>query len=77
MAKLIRQRDNLIKEGFIEFVEFDKKTNRGKKIHMKPSIGYSCIVDRGLSYKWMTTQIIEVISDVEFKTKNSYYKIEK
>lgn len=77
MAKLIRQRDNLVKEGFIEFVEFDKRTNRGKKIHMKPEIGYACIVDRSLNYKWMTTQITEVISDTEFKTKNSHYKIKQ
>lgn len=76
MAKLIRQRDNLTKEGFIEFVEFDKY-GRGKKIHMKPKVDYACIVDRSsISYRWMTSVIVEVISDVEFKTKNSNYKIE-
>lgn len=76
MAKLIRQRDNLVKEGFIEFVEFDKN-NRGKKIHMKPEINYACIVDRrSIPYTWMTSQITEIISNTEFKTKNSHYKIE-
>jgi hypothetical protein len=77
MAKLIRQRDNLTKEGFIEFVEFDKY-GRGKKIHLKPEVGYACIVDRSsVSYRWMTTVIVEVISDTEFKTVNSDYKIEE
>lgn len=77
MAKLIRQRDNLVKEGFIEFVEFDKN-DRGKKIHMKPDIGYACIINRQeLVYTWITAQITEVISETEFKTKNSHYKIEE
>ena len=78
MAKLIRQRDNLVKEGFIEFVEFDKRTNRGKKIHMKPKVGYACIVDRNrISFTWMTTTITELISETEFRTENSHYKIEE
>ena len=76
MAKLIRQRDGLVKEGFIEFLEFDKN-NRGKNIHMKPKIGYACIVDgKKLIYTWLTSVITEIISDTEFKTKNSHYKIE-
>ena len=76
MSKLIRQRDNLTKEGTIEFVEFDKN-NRGKDIHMSPKVGYACIVNRTLlSYHWMTSIITEVISQTEFKTKNSHYKIE-
>lgn len=75
MAKLIRQRDNLVKEGPIEFVEFDKN-GLGKTIHVKPKVGYSCIVNRtSFSYNWMTTKIVEVISDEEFRTKNSHYKI--
>lgn len=76
MAKLIRKRDGLIKEGLIEFVEFDKN-DRGKNIHMKPQIGFACIVDgRKLVYTWMTSVITEIISDTEFKTKNSHYTIE-
>lgn len=77
MKKLIRQRDNLVKEGFIEYVEFDSN-NRGKKIHMEPKVGFACIVDRNrISFTWMTTVITEVISLTEFKTENSHYKIEK
>jgi len=76
MAKLVRQHDSLTKEGVIEFVEFDKH-NIGKNIHMKPKKGYACIVNRTrMSYAWMTTIIVELISDTEFKTENSHYKIE-
>ena len=76
MAKLIRQRDNLVKEGLIEFIEWDKN-DRGKTIHIKPKVGFSCIVRRRqLRKMWLTTEIVEVISDTEFKTKNSHYKIE-
>lgn len=77
MAKLIRQRDNLTKEGLIEFVEFDKN-DRGKDIHMKPEVGFACIVNRtNITFTWMTYTITEVISDTEFKTQNSHYKIEE
>jgi hypothetical protein len=76
MAKLVRQHDSLIKEGKIEYVEFDKH-NLGKGIHMIPKKGYACIVDRTrIGYTWMTTIITEVISETEFKTLNSHYKIE-
>lgn len=76
MARLIRQNDSLIKEGTIEFVEFDKN-DRGKNIHMKPQVGFSCIINRtNITYTWLTSQITEVISNTEFKTKNSHYKIE-
>jgi len=75
MSKLIRQRDNLVKEGLIEFVEFDKN-GRGKNIHTKPKVGYICIVDgRRLIYTWMTTLITKIISDTEFLTENSHYLI--
>lgn len=76
MAKLIRQRDNLIVEGVIDYLEFDEN-NQGSNLVNKPCVGCSCIVDIGSygTYKWMTSEIIEVISDTEFKTKNSHYKI--
>lgn len=77
MPKLIRQGDNLASKGRIKFLEFDEN-NRGKELHEKPKVGYACIVDaqRGPFYTWMTSVIVEVISDTEFKTKNSHYKIE-
>lgn len=76
MATLTRKRDGLVKEGFIEFIEFDQN-DRGKDVHMKPGIGFACIVNRtSLTYSWMTSVITEVISDTEFKTKNSHYTIQ-
>lgn len=75
MSKLIRKHDGLIKEGKIEFVEWDKN-NRGKYIHMNPKEGFSCIVDRVKSSSvWITPIITEVISNTEFKTKNYHYII--
>ena len=77
MAKLIRQKDGLVKEGMIEFVEFNDR-GYGKNIHTTAKEGYACIVDgRRLVYTWMTSTITEVISQDEFKTKNSHYKIER
>lgn len=76
MAKLVRQRDLLVKEGKIEFIEFNSD-GWGKGVHMFPEEGFSCIVDRTrMSYTWMTSVITEIISPTEFKTKNSHYKIE-
>jgi len=75
MPKLIRQKDNLIKEGLIKFVEFNDM-GRGKALHDVPEVGYSCIVNPSISYTWLTSTIVEVISLTEFKTKNSHYKIE-
>jgi len=77
MSRLIRKRDNLVKEGEIEYIEFDKN-DRGKNVHMKPQVGFACIVDRTkITYTWMTSTITEVISETEFKTQNSHYTIEK
>lgn len=75
---LERQEDGLTKTGDVQFVEFDDN-GFGKKLHSNPEVGFSCIVNPhfGISYTWMTSVIIEVISDTEFKTKNSHYKILK
>lgn len=76
--KLIRQRDSLAHEGEIEFIEFDEE-GRGLATHNIPQVGYSCIVGRSKfgHYKWLTTPITELISNTEFKTNNSHYKIEE
>ena len=75
--KLIRKSDGLVKEGRIEFVEFDER-GYGKELHKKAKVGYSCIVNqkRGMYYTWLTSLITDVISDTEFKTENSHYTIE-
>lgn len=59
----------------IKFLEYDKN-NEGNKLHDNPYIGYSCLCDfNGLSFNWQTSEIKEVISNTEFKTRNSHYKI--
>ena len=78
IKKLIRQRDGIEQVGKIKFVEFDG-AGRGKTLHEKPQVGYACMVG---SYPigedtWLTSEIVEVISDEEFKTRNSHYKIEE
>jgi len=75
MRKLIRERDNLIKEGEIMFIEYIDGFNN--VLHKTPRIGYSIIVDPqyGRSFTWLTTPITEIISYNRFKTENSVYII--
>ena len=70
-----------IKGQDISFVEFDEN-GRGFALHKEPKVGYCLIVDKtAVSYKWMTTNITEVMSFSEkfmqFKTKKSEYIITK
>lgn len=70
-----------IKGQVISFVEFDDN-GRGKALHEKPEPGFALIVDKNpVSYKWMTSEIKEVMSFSEkfmqFKTKNSEYIVTK
>lgn len=75
--KLVRQRDNLSKMGVIKWVEWNKDGGF-KALHEKPEVGYSCIVNPNrISYTWLTTTITELISETEFRTENSHYKIEE
>jgi hypothetical protein len=76
MKKLVREADNLVREGTIEFVLFDKNGS-GKNIQLQPEIGASCIVNRTEnSFTWMTSEITKVVNNREFETKNNKYKIE-
>jgi len=62
----------------IQFISFNDN-NVGENLHDKPQIGYACIVDHSPTfgcYSWLTSPIVEVISDTEFKTLNTHYKIE-
>ena len=70
-----------IKGQVVLFVEFDEN-GRGKALHEKPEPGFALIVDKTpVSYKWMTSEITEVMNFSEkfmqFKTKNSEYTITK
>ncbi|MAX51438.1 MAG: hypothetical protein CMH22_05620 [Methylophaga sp.] len=73
---LVRVNDGLKKTGVIKFIEFDDE-GKGKKLHSQSKVGYACIVDPSVFYTWMTSVIVEVISDKHFKTQNSEYKIEE
>jgi len=71
----------------VKFVEWSAPElgSRGKELHDEPQVGFSCILDYhyGHQYTWLTTEIVEIESDVEmgshrcirFKTKNSSYKL--
>ena len=74
-GELIRKRDGLINKGTILFLEYDEN-GQGRLLHPYPKVGFSCVVDSFKTF-WLTTEIIEVISQTEFKTKNSHYKIEE
>jgi hypothetical protein len=76
---LTRLEDNKqITASVIKFIEWNED-GTGKYVHDEPAIGRSIIVDpvNGVIYKWMTTQITEIISVTKFKTKNSTYTLHK
>jgi len=62
--------------GTISYIIFDAN-GRGKELSEVPLEGAACIV--GLEdfpiHQWQTTEIDKVISDTEFLTKNSHYKV--
>lgn len=76
---LIRKDDNKQITGTsVLFIEW-KEDGTFKSIHTTPAVGRSIVVDpmNHGNYKWMTSSITEVISDTEFKTKNSMYSLYK
>lgn len=62
----------------IKFIEWNEN-GTFKAAHDTPAVGRSIIADPGPygTYRWMTSVITEVISDTEFKTKNSTYTLHK
>lgn len=79
---LCRLDDGMALHAFkIAWVEWNE-TGRAQASHDKIGVGYSLILDphRGFSYTWLTTVVTEIISEseecVEFRTKNSTYKLE-
>jgi hypothetical protein len=76
---LTRKEDNKQMPGsIVKFIEWGDN-DKAKAIHDTPAIGRSIVLDpHGYGqYKWMTTEIVEIISDTEFKTKNSTYTLHK
>jgi hypothetical protein len=61
----------------VKFIEWQEPGGKFKSEHDFPAVGRSIIIDPGPygTYKWMTTVITEIISDTEFKTRNSTYLI--
>ena len=67
-----------INASVIKFIGWNEN-GIGGVIHDEPAVGRSIIADPmiGGNYKWLTTQITEIISETEFKTKNSTYILKK
>ena len=76
---LTRREDNKQMAGSnVKFIEWSEN-GTGKSIHDKPAIGRSLVLDLISPdvFSWMTTEIVEIISETEFKTKNSTYTLHK
>jgi len=80
--KLIRERDNLIKESarvmWLEWNEDDTLKNK----HDQPDIGRSLIMSPfNQFFTWQTTTITEIVEQredyIKFKTENSNYELFK
>lgn len=74
-----RVEDNMqMPASVVKFVEWNED-GTGKAMHDSPAVGRSIVLDPTGpgNYMWLTTQIIEIISDTTFKTKNSTYMVHK
>ena len=80
--KLVRERDNLLnfgdKVGWIEW----KPDGTFGKLHDKPAVGLSCILDpHRMSFTWLTTDITNILEEredyIKFTTLNSVYELWK
>jgi len=62
----------------VKFIQWNEN-GVGGSLHEEPAIGRSIVLDLTgpESYKWLTSQIVEIISNTEFKTKNSTYTLHK
>ena len=78
--RLVRERDGLTRESNdITWLEWGED-GRGKARHNEPAIGRSLIMSPFNDFfTWQTTSITEIVEQtddyVEFKTKNSNYKL--
>jgi hypothetical protein len=62
----------------VKFIQWNEN-GVGGSLHEEPAVGRSIVLDLTgpESYKWLTSQIVEIISNTEFKTKNSTYMLHK
>ncbi len=78
--KLVRERDGLTKYGKqMGWIEWKSDGTFGK-LHDKPAVNLSCILDpHRMSFTWLTTSITEILEQredyVKFKTSNSTYEL--
>jgi hypothetical protein len=81
--KLVRESDGLTKHGQTAgWIEWKKKDKTFKKLHDKPAVGRSFILDPNrMSFTWCTSTVTEVLEEredyVKFKTQNSDYELWK
>ena len=76
---LTRKEDSKQMTGsVVKFIEWNED-GVGGKVHDSPAVGRSIVLDpmNYGNYQWLTTEIIEIISETEFKTKNSTYTLHK
>ena len=80
--KLVRERDNLIKESArVMWLEWNEDDTLKDK-HDQPAIGRSLIMSPfNQFFTWQTTTITEIVEQrddyIKFKTKNSNYELWK
>lgn len=80
--RLIREEDGLVKQSKdIKWIEFDEQ-GRFKKAYKTPKKGRSLLMSPfNAFFTWQTTDVVKVIERTEtmvnFKTKNSEYKLHK
>lgn len=80
--RLIRERDGLIKKASKVLWISWNNDGRFNSSHDEPAIGRSLVLEPGISYTWLTTSITEMLpsendNEINFKTKNSIYKLVK
>ena len=80
--RLVRERDNLLKESArIMWIEFNDE-GRFKSKHDEPAVGRSLMMSPfNRSFTWQTTTLTEIVEEREgyckFKTQNSNYELWK
>ena len=78
--RLIREKDNLVKESFrVLWVEWNDDGTFKDRFE-SPAVGRSLVMSPFNDYfTWQTTPIIEIVEQkenyIEFKTENSIYKL--
>ena len=78
--RLVRERDNLLKESArIMWLEFNDE-GRFKSKHDEPAVGRSLMMSPfTFSFTWQTTDITEIVEQrenyIKFNTRNSVYEL--